>query len=156
MDSNNIRLPFYYYIFDLPKNYAASASSYSKLVILRFIKDLPVFIASSISLIKFGKEFGYSFETEAEFDRFCLVNDAVYVARDSNKEWTATGAQFAVPYVFKTLFTHEPTEFSDMCETKSVLDKVSDKQKGCGVVLCLIDKKTYLKEDIVALPIEYI
>lgn len=55
MDSNNIRLPFYYYIFDLPKNYAASASSYSKLVILRFIKDLPVFIASSISLIMFYK-----------------------------------------------------------------------------------------------------
>ena len=77
----------------------------------------------------------------------CLVNDAVYIARYSsiekcyklfgkdyvessedvckeNKEnpgkWTATGAQFAVPYVFKTLFSKEDILFEDMCETKSV------------------------------------
>ena len=56
MNSNiNIRLPFYYYIFDLPRSYASSASSYSKLIILRFIKDLPVFVASTISLILFYK-----------------------------------------------------------------------------------------------------
>ena len=35
-------------------------------------------------------------------------------------QWTATGTQFAVPYVFKTLFSKEPIEFDDMCETKSV------------------------------------
>lgn len=70
-------------------------------------------------VIKFGKEFGYSFETEAEFDRFCLVNDAVYVARDKSGEWTATGAQFQVPYVFKKLFSHEKILFKDMCELKS-------------------------------------
>lgn len=34
--------------------------------------------------------------------------------------WTATGTQFQIPYVFKTLFSHEPLEFWDMCETKSV------------------------------------
>ncbi len=55
MDSNTIRLPFYYYIFDLPRSYATTASSYSKLVILRYIKDLRVFIASVISLIMFYK-----------------------------------------------------------------------------------------------------
>ena len=71
-------------------------------------------------VIKFGKEYGYSFETEAEFDRFCLVNDAVYVAKEKNGEWTATGTQFQIPYVFKTLFTNEPIEFDDMCETKAV------------------------------------
>lgn len=79
---------------------------------------------------KFGKEYGYTFETEAEFDKFCLVNDAVYVAKykeplkdkKTGKDiwWTATGTQFAVPYVFKKLFTHEPIVFEDMCETKSV------------------------------------
>ena len=69
---------------------------------------------------KFGKEYGYSFETEAEFDRFCLVNDAVYVAKDNEGNWTATGTQFQVPYVFKKLFTHEPIKFEDMCETKQV------------------------------------
>lgn len=55
INSNNIRLPFYYYIFDLPRNYASNASSYTRLAILRFIKDLPVFIASTISLILFYK-----------------------------------------------------------------------------------------------------
>ena len=73
---------------------------------------------------RFGKEFGYSFETEANFEKFCLVNDAVYIAKhkDGKKagKWTATGTQFAVPYVFKTLFSKEPIVFEDMCETKSV------------------------------------
>ena len=71
-------------------------------------------------IIKFGKEYGYSFETEAEFDRFCLVNDAVYIAKTKDGEWTATGKQFAVPYVFKTLFSKEPIGFNDMCETFAV------------------------------------
>ena len=35
-------------------------------------------------------------------------------------KWTATGAQFQVPYVFKKCFSHEPIEFSDLCETKEV------------------------------------
>lgn len=72
-------------------------------------------------VINFGKEYGYTFETEADFERFCIVNDAVYVAKIKDTgEWTATGTQFQVPYVFKTLFSKEPIEFKDMCETKSV------------------------------------
>ena len=35
-------------------------------------------------------------------------------------EWTATGKQFQVPYVFKTLFSKEPIEFDDFCETFEV------------------------------------
>ena len=70
---------------------------------------------------KFGREFGYEFETEADFMKFAIVNDAVYVAQyKDTREWTATGTQFQVPYVFKTLFSHEPIEFADMCETKAV------------------------------------
>ena len=53
--SNNIRLPFYYYLVDLPKEFALSSNSYNKLVIFRFIKDLPMFISSVISLILFVK-----------------------------------------------------------------------------------------------------
>ena len=69
----------------------------------------------------FGHEYGYNFETEADFERFAIVNDAVYVAKFKDTgEWTATGTQFQVPYVFKTLFSHEPIEFKDMCETKAV------------------------------------
>ena len=69
---------------------------------------------------RFGEAYGYTFETEEVFDRICLVNDAVYIAKTKDGKWTATGTQFAVPYVFKTLFSHEPIEFEDLCETKSV------------------------------------
>lgn len=70
---------------------------------------------------EYGKQYGYTFEVENEYDRMCLVNDAVYVAKDAHDgHWSATGAQFQVPYVFKTLFSHEPVEFEDLCMTKSV------------------------------------
>lgn len=80
--------------------------------IIRFVMD-------------YGQMYGYTFEHEATYDRMCLVNDAVYIARYKNDDgtpgdWTATGAQFAVPYVYKKLFTREPIVFEDMCEAKSV------------------------------------
>lgn len=82
-------------------------------------------------VMEFGKKYGYSFDHEATYDRICLTNRAVYIAKYDeygirNKggkhanEWTATGAQFAVPYVFKTLFSKEPIIFDDYCEVKEV------------------------------------
>lgn len=75
-------------------------------------------------VMDFGQKYGYTFEHEATYDRMCLVNDAVYICKykDGKKagKWDATGTQFQVPYVFKTLFSKEPIEFDDMCETKSV------------------------------------
>ena len=96
--------------------------------IIRFVQD-------------YGRKYGYTFEHEATYERMCLVNNTVYIARyatteqcerlygagnvpgDNKKKggkWTATGKQFAVPYVFKTLFTREPILFEDMCETFQV------------------------------------
>ena len=74
--------------------------------------------------MEFGKKYGYTFEHEATYDKMCLVNDAVYIAKYKNGKWTATGAQFAQPYVFKTLFSHEPITFEDLCETKSVTSSI--------------------------------
>ncbi len=89
--------------------------------------------------IDFAKKYGYTFEFEAFYDRICQINDADYIARyadeeickslfnfvpDENKKhpngWTATGKQFQIPYTFKMLFSKEPIEFSDLCETKEV------------------------------------
>lgn len=70
-------------------------------------------------VVDFGKKYGYDFEHEVTYDKFCLVNDAVYIARE-NDSWTAVGAQFQHPYVFKTLFSKEELDFDDFCETKSV------------------------------------
>ena len=73
-------------------------------------------------VMDYGKMYGYDFEHEATYDRMCLVNDAVYIAKykEGGTGWTATGTQFQVPYVFKTLFSKEPIAFEDMCEAKSV------------------------------------
>lgn len=72
----------------------------------------------------FAKQYGYTFEHEATYDRMCLVNDAVYIAKYKDGkhagEWTATGTQFQVPYVFKSLFSKEEIKFEDLCETKEV------------------------------------
>lgn len=76
----------------------------------------------------FAQMYGYEFEHEATYEKMCLVNNAVYIAKylegEHPGEWTATGAQFAVPYVYKTLFTHEDITFDDLCETKSVKSKM--------------------------------
>ena len=103
----------------------------------------------------FAKKYGYTFEHEATYEKMCLVNNAVYIAKyldadtakaqygyipEKNEKkgghWTATGAQFQVPYVFKTLFSHEDIMFDDLCETKSV-------SKGA----IYLDKNEALPED---------
>ena len=75
-------------------------------------------------VMNFGKKYGYTFEHEATYERMCLVNKAVYIAKYKDGkhagEWTATGDQFAVPYIFKTLFSKEPLVFDDFCETFAV------------------------------------
>ena len=72
----------------------------------------------------FGKKYGYTFENEATYEKFCLVNNAVYIAKykDGKKagQWTAVGAEFAHPFIFKSLFSKEEIVFDDMCETKAV------------------------------------
>lgn len=105
--------------------------------------------------MKFATKYGYTFEHEATYEKMCLVNNAVYIAKymDADKckdqygyipeknekkggKWTATGTQFQIPYVFKTLFSKDPIIFNDLCETKSVskgaiyLDKNEDLTEG--------------------------
>jgi energy-coupling factor transporter ATP-binding protein EcfA2 len=76
--------------------------------------------------IEFGRKYGYEFEiepakdnTHAVYEKMVLVNKSTYIAK-SQDGWTAVGEQFAVPYVYKTLFTKEELVFEDFCETKSV------------------------------------
>lgn len=75
-------------------------------------------------VMEYGEKYGYHFEHEATYNRMCLVNDAVYIAKYDNGEWTATGTQFQIPYVFKKLFSKEPIEFKDLCEAKSVTSAI--------------------------------
>ena len=103
----------------------------------------------------YGKKFGYTFEIEHKFDRICLVNDAVYICKYSDDpingkdagKWEGTGDQFkegSSPYVFKTLFSHDPIDFYDLCETQTV-------KVGAGLYLDmdedLPDPTQYEKEE---------
>ena len=130
-------------------------------------------------ILSFGKEWGYNFEVEDIYEKICLVNDAVYIALRDKKDpgwldecekarkdgkpvptrWTATGAQFQHPYVFKRLFSHEEIEFRDLCETKTVtsalyldlnekLSDVSEYEKERDKIQSRIKKlnKAYLTE----------
>lgn len=125
-------------------------------------------------VVNYGKMYGYDFEHEGTYERICLVNDVVYIAKfatveqcialygekyvnssrdmlkDNKKhpgEWTATGTQFQIPYVFKTLFTKEPIEFEDLCETKSVTTSIFlDMNENLPDVTILEDVKEYRKK----------
>lgn len=102
-------------------------------------------------IMEFGRKYGYEFEYEQHYSVICLVNDAVYIARSplsfsigkddisgdpivrvvddevviGRDKWSAIGAQFAHPAVFKTLFTEEELVFDDFCETKEVTSGTS-------------------------------
>ncbi len=107
--------------------------------------------------MEFGKKYSYTFEHEATYERMCQINDADYIAKyaepvhceaaygyvpgdnkkaeKKGKWWTATGKQFQIPYVFKTLFSKEPVVFEDFCEAKEVktamyLDMIEDLPEG--------------------------
>lgn len=105
-------------------------------------------------VMDYGAMYGYTFEHEETYEKMCLVNKAVYIAKTSDGKWTATGDQFAVPYVFKTLFSHEPITFDDLGETKQVqtaiyldmnenMPDVSEQEKELAKL-----EKAYKKDDI--------
>jgi len=84
-------------------------------------------------VMEYGRMYGYNFEHEATYEKMCLVNDAVYIAKYADGShkfelatgevietpWTATGKEFQVPYVFKKLFSNTELNFKDYCVTQS-------------------------------------
>ena len=123
----------------------------------------------------FAKKYGYTFEHEATYEKMCQINDADYVAKYKDAEWcqntygyipgdnqkkagkwTATGARFQHPYVFKKLFTKEDILFEDLCETKEVksaiyldmnegLRDVNLEEKELAKYSKLLDKQDFRK-----------
>lgn len=82
---------------------------------------------------EFGKKYGYVYEVEHTWDRLCLKDDAQFIGHFADDDpdymedntiqrWEATGKYFAVPYVFKSLFTHEEITLDDMAEVISVIE----------------------------------
>lgn len=92
----------------------------------------------------FAKKYGYTFEHEATYERMCLVNNAVYIAKymtadqcealygyipddckDEGGEWTATAHSSKCRMCSRSLFSKEKIEFTDLCETKTVSKALS-------------------------------
>lgn len=83
---------------------------------------------------EFGEKYGYIFEVEEKFEKICLMNRAVYVAKEfedspayldrleknpNASRWTATGGTAKEqPYVMKKLFTGEETTIADLPQKK--------------------------------------
>ena len=79
-----------------------------------------------------------------------------YRGKDKNKtsenEIDLIIEENGVVYPVEIKMTGNPK--ASMSSANVILDKISDKTRGMGAIICLIDKKTYLRENLVALPIE--
>ena len=78
---------------------------------------------------KRAHEYGYNFEHEATFSKLALVNKAVIIGQVSwpeykKGEWEAIGAQFAFPYVYKKLFSHEDLVEEDFAILKAAQSSI--------------------------------
>lgn len=51
----SVRLPFYSLLLELPYELAKTPGDYTELIVFRFVKDLPVFVASALTVIMFSK-----------------------------------------------------------------------------------------------------
>ena len=45
---------------------------------------------------------------------------------------------------------------ADMAATNVILDEIPDKKRGVGAIICMIEKKIWLRENLLALPMEYL
>lgn len=73
--------------------------------------------------------FGYNFDWEATYSRLALVNKAVIIGQYEYPEkkrgqWSPIGAQFAMPYVLKKLFTGDDVKEEDFAIFKSAKSSI--------------------------------
>lgn len=79
----------------------------------------------------------------------------LYYYRDRDgKEIDLVIEQADTLYPVEIKMTAAPTR--QMCRHFSVLDQISDRRRGTGVLLCQYERELWLAEDAVALPVEYV
>lgn len=80
---------------------------------------------------------------------------SIYYYRDKDKkEIDLLIERDGVLYPVEIKMTGNPVK--SMAKNFSVLDKIPNMKRGTGIVICQYDRKLYLSEDLIALPIEYI
>lgn len=98
--------------------------------------------------------------TEYDFNVF-YYNGKDKKKRKSNGEETDVDGEIdlilqenGILYPIEIKMTASPK--AEMASEFDILDGVPDKKRGTGAIICLYGKKLYLRENLVALPIEYI
>ncbi len=87
-------------------------------------------------IYNFGKQYGYTFDTEAIYDKFILMDKAQYFCREvGSQEWHSTGKLPSEPYIFHSLCPSDkmlniPKDVSMTCESKSGPIYIGDRFVG--------------------------
>lgn len=72
------------------------------------VPDSDEFIEKFISDFGAQPKYNYGFEREHVYSKFCLIDKAQYICKDSETgEWDSTGALFKDPYLFKRVWSKE-------------------------------------------------
>lgn len=105
-----------------------------------------------------------SFENEGRDYKFSLY---YYRGRDSRageeRSGNYTAKEREIDLIIEENGVLYPVEIkmsgspkASMAAASAVLDKIPNRTRGTGVILCLTDRKTYLRENLIALPIGYV
>lgn len=119
---------------DALKNSAVAGNMFETFVVSEIIK----------SYINEGKDYRFSVFYYRGKDKGTHGDNEIDLIIDEN----------GMLYPVEIKMTGNPK--ADMAAANVVLDKIPDRKRGLGVVLCLTDRKMYLRENLVALPIEYV
>ena len=119
---------------DSLKNSAVAGSMFETFVVSEILK----------SYSNEGKDYGFSIFYYRGKDRTTKSENEIDLIIEED----------GILYPIEIKMTGNPK--ATMSSTNQVLDKIPDKKRGLGAIICLIGKKTYLRENLVALPIEYI
>ena len=96
-----------------------------------------------------------SFSNEGIDYRFCV---SYYRGKDkkaeAENEINLIIEENGILYPVEIKMTGNPK--ASMASANPILDKVGEKKRGMGAIVCLVPKKTYLRENLIALPIEYL
>ena len=95
-----------------------------------------------------------------DFDVF-FYNGKDKKKRKENGEWVEVDGEIdliihenGILYPIEIKMSTKPQ--ADMASEFDLLDAVPEKKRGTGAIICLTDRKTYLRENLVALPLFYL
>ena len=97
---------------------------------------------------------------EYDFDVFYYNGSDKKKSKDDDEEASVSGEidfiiqENGILYPIEIKMSTVPK--ASMASAFDVLDGIPDKKRGMGAIICLLDRKLYLRENLVALPLSYL